>query len=107
MASSASNPYAYTKPSTNATRSIVTGSATSPSSSNDHSDTSAKPTLQRQTTNNYAEAAAEAARSGEGTGAGAISGTDRPGVGRVQSFDHRDLKRAAHEQLLAKAGGSK
>lgn len=86
-----------------ATRSMVSDvkPTETPSLSGNDSDAHGKPVLIRKTTDNYEQAAAAAAKStNQTTGTGAISGTDRPGIGRQQSWKMSDMKREHYEKLL-------
>jgi len=110
MASTTSNnPYTYVKPSTMATRTLVGDDKpehTISSASHDYPDAHEKPVLARKHTDNYGQAAAAAARDGKGEGTAVVSGTDRPGLDRQQSWSMQDKRRQHHEGLLeSKAGG--
>jgi hypothetical protein len=104
---SSSNPYAYQKPSTMATRSLVSDSKPTemPSSSSNDVDNKDKPTLQRRTTDNYEQAAAAATKAGQipatTAGSAAASVTDRPGAKRQQSWKISDFKGQQQGQMLA------
>lgn len=108
MASSAnSDPYAFQRASTLATRSLVSDTKPTemPSASSPDLDSHAKPNLQRKATNNYEEAAAEATRAGQmpatTAGSAAASIADRPGMQRQQSWKRSDLKGQLQSQMLA------
>lgn len=98
--------YTYQKPSTMATRSLIsdnkpTESASTSSASADQD----KPALQRRTTNNYEQAAAAAAKAGQlpatTAGSAAASVNDRPGAQRQQSWKMSDFKGQQQGQMLA------
>ncbi|KAK5135679.1 hypothetical protein LTR08_004980 [Meristemomyces frigidus] len=64
-----------------------------------------KPGSVARLTDNYMQAAAAATKASAvpGTptrGLGAVSGTDRPGVQRLQSWKMSDMKRQQHEQMM-------
>lgn len=95
-----SNPYVYQRPSTLATRSLVSNNKAdelSPTSSNASSPGS--------TTTHYERAAAEATRADHipATTAGSVlaSVTDRPGMMRQPSWKMADLKGQQQGQMLA------
>ncbi|KXT11744.1 hypothetical protein AC579_5025 [Pseudocercospora musae] len=94
--SSTSHPYSYQKPSTMATRTLISGSKppeAPTSGSHDHDDTPDKPTLQRKTTSNYQDAVAAAGTADE---------VSRPALQRAQgSYSRSDYKRGVMEQTLA------
>lgn len=102
-----SNPYAFQRASTMATRSLVSDSKPAEILSNSFNDVDAhdKPTLQRKTTNHYEQAAAAAAKTDQipATTAGSVvaSVTDRPGPNRQQSWKMSDLKGQQQGQMLA------
>ena len=107
-----SNPYAFQRASTMATRSLVSDSnpKETPSASSNDVDAHNKPTLQRKTTDNYEQAAAAATKAGHipatTAGSAAASVTDRPGVQRQQSWKMSDFKGRQQGQMLAdKASG--
>ena len=86
------------------TRSLLSDTkpnATTSSASHDHEDAHDKPALDRKHTDTYEQAAAAAAREGKGEGLGAVSGTDRPSIGRQQSWSMQDKRRQHHEGLLS------
>ena len=102
------NPYAYVKGSEMATRSLVGDekpSQTTSSASHDHADALDKPAMTRKHTDNYEQAAAAAARDGNAEGMATVSGTDRPGFGRQQSWSMQDKRREHHEGLLGQPSG--
>ncbi|KAI5358086.1 hypothetical protein Slin15195_G064150 [Septoria linicola] len=98
---SESHPYSYQKPSTMATRSLVSGqkpTETPSAASHDHDETRHKPdVLTRKTTSNYEQALASAQASSE-------NDTARPGLDRLQSFSKDDHKRELMQQTLASVG---
>ena len=104
---SASNQYTYQKASELATRSLVSGSKPTETPSTSSKDINAhdKPTLKRQPTNHYEEAAAAATKAGQlpatTASSAAASMTDRPGVHRQQSWKMSDLKGQQQGQMLA------
>ena len=61
--------------------------------------------MQRKTTNNYEQAAAEATKTGQmpatTASSAAASVTDRPGMQRQQSWKRSDLKGQQQSQMLA------
>lgn len=101
------NPYTYQRPSTMATRSLVSDSPSTEaiSGSSKDVDTQQKPSLQRKTTNHYEQAAASATKAGElpatTAGSAAANVTDRPGAQRQQSWKRSDLKGHQQGQMLA------
>ena len=81
--------------------------ATGYSTTNRDTDT-CKPGSVAKLTDNYKQAAAATAKSSvtpaqPTTGLAAVSGTDRPGAQRQQSWNMSDMKRQQHEQLLGGA----
>ncbi|KAK5175509.1 uncharacterized protein LTR77_000648 [Saxophila tyrrhenica] len=80
MASS-TNAYTYQKPSTIATRSLVsdTKPTETPSTSSNDVDVQGKPVLQRRTTDNYEKAAAAATKANQipATTAGSVAASTR------------------------------
>ncbi|KAK5674973.1 hypothetical protein LTS10_012385 [Elasticomyces elasticus] len=98
-----SNQYSYVKASQMATRSLVGDEKpehTISSASHDHPDAHDKPIVAGKSTDNYEQAAATAAKEGKGEGMATLSGTDRPGLGRQQSWSMQDKRRQHHEGLL-------
>lgn len=97
-------PYTYQKPSTLATRSLVTGSKPSEvatSASSDDKATHDRPTLERKTTDHYQQAvSAAAAAAASETEAADQPATPKPGLGRQQSWKQTDQKRGAMEKIL-------
>ncbi|KAK3057006.1 hypothetical protein LTR09_002044 [Extremus antarcticus] len=106
-----SNPYQYQKPSTMATRSLVSDAKPTElsSSSSANRDSSGKPTLQRTTTDNYEKAAAAATKANQipATTAGSVAASvaDRPGaLQRQQSWKMSDFKGQQQGQMMAGRG---
>ncbi|KAK3070425.1 hypothetical protein LTR53_010492 [Teratosphaeriaceae sp. CCFEE 6253] len=101
---SASNPYTYVKASELSTRSLVSPAekfaAATSESHHDNADAHTKPVLLGKPMGNYEQAAAAAARDGTGQGAATLSGTDRPGLDRQQSWSMQDRRRLHHEGLI-------
>ncbi|KAF2207731.1 hypothetical protein CERZMDRAFT_107651 [Cercospora zeae-maydis SCOH1-5] len=106
---SETHPYSYQKPSTMATRSLITNqppTETPSAASHDHETTANHPgVLKRRVTNNYEKALASTHNSStvddqehqQDSGA-------RPILDRVQSFNKNDYKREVMQQALANAG---
>ncbi|CAK1360766.1 hypothetical protein CB0940_03780 [Cercospora beticola] len=104
---SETHPYSYQKPSTMATRSLVTDqkpTETPSASSYDHEDAAKQPgVLKRRVTNNYEKALASTQTSDDHEHQQG-SNSPRPNLDRVQSFNKNDYKREMMQQTLANAG---
>ncbi|KAM3423894.1 hypothetical protein BST61_g1289 [Cercospora zeina] len=103
---SETHPYSYQKPSTMATRSLVTNQKpieTPSAASHDHEDAAKHSgVLKRRLTNNYEKALASTAQNST---ADELDESDtRPNLDRVQSFNKNDYKRELMQQTLASAG---
>jgi len=100
MASTAtpSNPYTFQRASTTATRSLLSNTkpAEIPSSSSNDVRVHDQPTLHRQPTNHYEQAAAAATKAdiipATTANSAAVSVADGPGAKRQQSFKMSDFK---------------
>lgn len=79
-----------------ATRALVSDSkpTATPSLSSNDIDIASKDVLQGTNTDNYSQAAANAAKT-------SANETDRPGLGRQQSWKMSDKKREVTEQMFA------
>ncbi|QIX00783.1 hypothetical protein AMS68_006300 [Peltaster fructicola] len=103
MASNTS--YDYQKPSTIATRSLVTGTkpAETTSASSHDSDSHDRPTLQRNPTDHYQQAVSAATSKAVGAEEPAIP---KPTLERQQSWKQTDMKRGHMEKILGSQSGA-